>query len=468
MGRARRDEGMTLVELLLTMAITVIIMSVVTTAFIVTLKSTRETRTTLSESHDAQLVSAYLPSDLLSVGGAATDLVTTASAATGCAGSPTDNYNVARLSWSEAGGSTFFIADYRVRLAGTEWQLVRHACQAPSAAGLASAAATTLVVAHSLKAVSASSDLPTVTVSGSQVTMTVTDLSGYQYAITGTRRTPIAGSTASATPSPTVSAAPERAFVSAVELYNTDANGLVKVVATFSKALDAGCADRFSLSGNGTRGSFSGTATVSGSTATLFLTAPTAPDTTTTGLVVQLAGETTACTAGSFTNTAVTDKAAPVITGISTQVSGTTPGRVQKDDRLAITFSEPLAAVPTLTSVTEKGNNNANTNDLLVLSSLFNGTADLGAKDYVAGNGDVALTAAASLSGSSVIVTVNQEFACPAQGNCNTTPTAGSAATLTYRQADGLADSAGNALSSTATTTAPATVTRTLSGFRAF
>jgi prepilin-type N-terminal cleavage/methylation domain-containing protein len=468
-GRGRIDDGMTLVELLIAMALSVIIIGVVTTAFIVTLKSTAQTRATLGESHDAQLVAAYLPSDLLSAGGATTDVNTAAGSSTGCAGSPADSNNVVRLLWSDAISSpnTYFAADYRVRYIAPEWQLVRYFCHASSSAGLGSANPDVLVVAHNLKPVTGASDLPLVSVVGAQLSMTVTDATGYSYVVSGGRRTPIVGSTASATPSPTPSPTPLQAVVVSVTLNNKDAAGGVYLKATFSRTLDTGCGSAFSVSGLGSRGTYAGPATISGTTATLSLSAPTTPDTTTTGISVSMSGDTASCTAASFSTTSIGDKAAPVIVSVSTSQAGSTPGLMQSGDALRVTFSEPLSIVPNPSMLTEVGKVNT-ASDELAVPGLFAASAPMGSSTYITNNNkqaDVPVTV--SSSGITATYSVGAYVCSGGSGSCADLGS-GLSGTLTFTQADGLTDAAGNSLSSIGSPLYPATTSRSLSGFRAF
>lgn len=178
-----RDDGFTLVELLITIVITGVIVGVISTAMIVGLHADASTRTRLAESHDAQLVSVYLPPDLQSTSG---DVVAAPATNTECSGGP----NFLRLKWTEqlttGGATTTYVAAYRIAQDPTsgEWQLVRYSCTNGGAA-------TTIVVAHNLKADCTDPDC-TVVLSGTQVKMRLTEAStdGYTYTISGNRRTP--------------------------------------------------------------------------------------------------------------------------------------------------------------------------------------------------------------------------------------------------------------------------------------
>ena len=60
------DHGFTLVELMVGMVITVIIFGAIAGAMIVSFKTTDVTQQRMSESHDAQISSAYLANDVQS------------------------------------------------------------------------------------------------------------------------------------------------------------------------------------------------------------------------------------------------------------------------------------------------------------------------------------------------------------------------------------------------------------------
>ena len=63
---ARREDGFTLVELLIGIAIAGMLIAVIGSAMVVGLKTTDATTQRLSESHDAQVTSAYLANDVQS------------------------------------------------------------------------------------------------------------------------------------------------------------------------------------------------------------------------------------------------------------------------------------------------------------------------------------------------------------------------------------------------------------------
>ena len=190
MARRRSEEGSTLLEVLLAATLTVMVIGAVAAMFIAGLQSNSSTSNRLAESHDAQLLSSYLPSDLLSV---SSGVDTKPATATGCASSA--GANVVTLKWSQTLPTPMnFVASYRTLQAGTEWQLVRFSCSAPTAGGLGSATPTRTIVGHQLAdGTSAWANY----VDASTLSVTVRDGSGYMFTVAGARRmAPAAGAIA--------------------------------------------------------------------------------------------------------------------------------------------------------------------------------------------------------------------------------------------------------------------------------
>jgi prepilin-type N-terminal cleavage/methylation domain-containing protein len=100
----RRDDGFTLVELLIVVSILGIIMGAIAASFIVSLRVTSETQDRLSESHDADLTSAYFASDFQS----AESLDATCGPSSG---------SIMRFSWTDP-GSTHDSDDDEARAVG--------------------------------------------------------------------------------------------------------------------------------------------------------------------------------------------------------------------------------------------------------------------------------------------------------------------------------------------------------------
>src|SRR5207248_8269920 len=142
--RAHGDDGITLLELILATGLTVLVMGAVFSAVVVGTRNTKETQTKLTESHDAQLVQTYLPSDLQS----ATQVLVDKGAGSGCTGTP--GPNVVTLGWHGADNGVDYSVSYReVAVANgpgptdDENQLVRYACSGGGPAA-------SLVVGHDL------------------------------------------------------------------------------------------------------------------------------------------------------------------------------------------------------------------------------------------------------------------------------------------------------------------------------
>lgn len=176
--RFSSDEGVTLPEMLMAIVIGGIIIAAVAMALVVAMGPDKAASARMAESHDAQLLSIYLPADLLSVSPTGLDTSGAAFACTG--GVPADTTNVLTLNWAQAAPSaqTWTVA-YRQSTSGTQTRLIRYSCQDGGTV-------TQIVVARNLK----SSGGAVVSLSGTRVTLTLTEASGFSYKIVGSRRTP--------------------------------------------------------------------------------------------------------------------------------------------------------------------------------------------------------------------------------------------------------------------------------------
>jgi len=166
---SRREAGFTLVELLIGIAIAGVLITVIGSAMVVGLKTTDATTQRLSESHDAQITSAYLANDVQSAAS-----VSMSPTAADCPGAGTTligfNYSSSGNTW----------ACYYYGTAGGETRVTR-----TFNAGAAT------VVAHF-----ASAGSPSVTCTPSPCTSTpldsvkigFTESSGYTYSLLGSRR----------------------------------------------------------------------------------------------------------------------------------------------------------------------------------------------------------------------------------------------------------------------------------------
>jgi hypothetical protein len=150
---------------------------------------------------------------------------------------------------------------------------------------------------------------------------------------------------------------------------------------------------------------------VSGNTATLILNEGTTIDTVAATFQVALAADPAGIrddngNQSSFGPTAVSDGMGPVVVALSsTNVTGGTPGKVERGDTLTLTFSEPLdpsslPANPTLTLSPGAGTGH----DVLTISGLA--TIDLGAQNAYVTNSNATFAASLTSTGGAVTVTV--------------------------------------------------------------
>jgi hypothetical protein len=244
-------------------------------------------------------------------------------------------------------------------------------------------------------------------------------------------------------PAVTIVSAPE---LTSLQALDADVNGrLDTVVATFDQAPPAAAATvgNWVLTAPPT-GASPASVTVAGTTATLTLDEG-AVSTAVGGLQVALTG--------SFAATTPTDGAHPLPTAVTTIATGTTPGRFEPGDRLAVTLSEPLgvhgtpAPVTTVTLVDPPGN----TNGTLTVPGLLSGTVDLGTAGYLNQNNRTAAWAASTfaLSADRTTVTLTLGPACAGNG-CGNLATVTSTPTVPVTLAAALVDPAGNAPITTA------------------
>jgi hypothetical protein len=177
------EEGVTLVELLLSMTIMALIIGPLSAGLIIGLRTAGETNTRLAGSADAQLLSIELPPDIASAGKLPGDVVVSTTANTECSGAT----NSLRLRWTagDTGAAVTYQAAYFVTGTTQEgWKLRRAYC-------VDGAAAITRTVARNLASATAASS----TISGNRVSMTVTEAvsaanpTPYTFTISGNRRT---------------------------------------------------------------------------------------------------------------------------------------------------------------------------------------------------------------------------------------------------------------------------------------
>lgn len=439
---ATRDAGMTLIEMLLAMFISVIITGVISTALIITIKTNQETLSSTAGSRDAQLVSAYLSSDLMSVEPGGFNPAPAAS--TGCAGSPPEAYNVAKLTWKQTEPTTtYYAVAYRVRQAAAEWQLVRHSCQAATSAALSSATADVLVVGHNLRP--ASAGLPVATLTGRQVRLVVTDVSGYTYAISGSRRVDTV-----VAPPPVVPPVPIIPSLQTVVMTDgtssTPANGKIDAVtATFSDPVPSGCASsaRFVLTGLPS-GAVANTPTVSSNVVTILLNEGTDFDTAATALRLEVKPDATCLVVGTVTPAAPQDKASPLLVAVATTNNGGTAGlgKLEQNDLLTMSFSEPVTGFTASPQIKETDPNGPVKLDELTITGVLSGVTGMGAENYVPDNDSVTFSSSVVASGSNLVLTVGASTTtCTPVKTCTPTqPLAGGPGNVTVGPASGIKD----------------------------
>ncbi|MFA5890348.1 MAG: prepilin-type N-terminal cleavage/methylation domain-containing protein [Actinomycetota bacterium] len=168
----RRDEGFTLVELVITMVILGIIGAAISTAIVVGLRTTDATQTRLAQSHDRQMTPAFFITDVQS-----SDDVSLSD--TTCSGV----IPVVRFQWTDQG--VVKVAAYAIVAAENERQLRRYYCED-------SVVINTSSVVHNLS-VSVNPVLVCTpacpgTSTPSKVTLTITDTSGASFDVVGSRR----------------------------------------------------------------------------------------------------------------------------------------------------------------------------------------------------------------------------------------------------------------------------------------
>jgi hypothetical protein len=434
------DSGMTLIELLLAMTLTVIIMTVIASSLILGLKSTQQVQDHLLDSHDAQLVSVYLPSDMLSAQPGALDI--NPATPTGCAGSPADPWSVFQLTWSDVAlaSTTWYRVAYRVVQNGTDWRLARFSCQAGTEGGLTSAAATKKLLVRNLQA--ATIGLPTLVEDQERMKLRLTDASGYAFTIAASRRL-IALPDAPAPPRP------RPVEISDVNMFDSNVNGRIdRVTVLFTGALPAPCrtGSFFELAAVPSAGSL-GTVdfgAAGSATTTISITEGAgSPDTGVGDFRVRFT-PTTGCDALAYDGPPVHDRAAPVLVGFDmAPTGGPQPGKAEPGDAFLVQFSEAVTGLPSTGTLTLT----PGTPNRLSIPSFTTAPTSLGSALYLGGNKTAsfpfALTATGTAPGA-YSVTLGACSATPTNV-CDQTLTNPTGGPMTVTPAATIQDSAGNA-----------------------
>ena len=141
----QRDRGMTLVELLITVTILGIIMTSLTAAMIVILRTEQPIKDNLSESKDITFLQAWIPNDLASASSRNIDPLYQPTSRTILPG--TNVLTLDRADISTSGVTTNYVVSYRYVQVRDEWQLQRYEIRN---VGLATQNITKVGVAHQL------------------------------------------------------------------------------------------------------------------------------------------------------------------------------------------------------------------------------------------------------------------------------------------------------------------------------
>ena len=141
----QRDRGMTLVELLITVTILGIIMTSLSAAMIVVLRTEQPIKDNLSESKDITFLQAWIPNDLASASSRNIDPMYQPSTRTTLPG--TNVLTLDRADISTSGVTANYVVSYRYVQVRDEWQLQRYEIRN---VGLATQTITKVGVAHQL------------------------------------------------------------------------------------------------------------------------------------------------------------------------------------------------------------------------------------------------------------------------------------------------------------------------------
>jgi prepilin-type N-terminal cleavage/methylation domain-containing protein len=154
-SRAGRDDGLTLIEVLIVVVILGVIVAPLTAGIIAFLRNTDATTNRMAESHDAQIASAYFAQDVQNIGvrnwtaapyPTAQSIELNAPAAGGLYPCGSGSNALVRFAWDDpaVGPPGVRRVSYVVQVVGSERQLHRVACDS------AGAVTSDIVVAHNV------------------------------------------------------------------------------------------------------------------------------------------------------------------------------------------------------------------------------------------------------------------------------------------------------------------------------
>jgi type II secretory pathway component PulJ len=192
--RGRRDDGATLLELLICIVVMSVIATVLLAVVATFMRNDASASARIDETRDLQQISSYLPGDMSSAfltelevdanSNGIKDAVDPATAAA-CPGVTDTVNNVLQLKWSESfgGSNKQYRAEYRTRVSGDDTQIVRITCSGSTLGGTK-----THVVARELRATNpVTSD---VSYGAGVVKLTLHQKSGRTLTITVTTQNP--------------------------------------------------------------------------------------------------------------------------------------------------------------------------------------------------------------------------------------------------------------------------------------
>lgn len=193
--RMTGEQGFTLVELILAILVTSTVVGAIGSGTVVGLRTTDATHNRLVESHDAQMVAAYLVSDAQSAGTVSDVVTADFNECTQLRVPPPAVVPGFALTFAWTDKGTNKLAAYLVENLGGERRLTRFYCEETPPA--ATALVNTVTVVHALSSSGSGASVSCTVVplpSGpctsepDVVTISVTEASGYSFQVSGARR----------------------------------------------------------------------------------------------------------------------------------------------------------------------------------------------------------------------------------------------------------------------------------------